>query len=1176
MHDKDTAPRLLIDLNSILVGAILGGKDPDAHTTIVDGKVVSVNTARYGVDKFFDRFVEVLRHFNTAPRNVIGVWDGKNAKLYRQGILPAYKASTRSGPEYEQINKAREIVSQMLHDLGAHTVVCDGCEGDDTIAYLTKHMRTRKNIVVTGDGDLMVLVDDNTHVYRNGKLDENPYGPFPHQYITVYKALVGDTSDKIPGAKGFGDGAFVKLVQTFGLDGLELMEGLIRDGKLADLQEDVGELKVLQKIIDNQAEVTASWKVARVYPDRVNTLQRPLQWRAGMVKQWHDLSEDQRVDELQGFYGTCTLVHAGNYSRVKELLREGFEHSPFVALDIETSVPEESLEWLERTASKGGSGVMVDVLGSKLTGMSLTFGANTQHTIYITVDHASDGETVNCTSAQARELVELIPQEMHTVVQNRAFEFPVLHNEWGEAWKDNGWYGFIPNAIDTKIGASYVDENHPLGLKQRSKLHLGYEQQTYEETTTFTGLPGTLPPGGQFKGTVKVLIEEAKYEQRRVLNEDGEPVLDEAGEQAYEDVLIAPAVFEEHEKRQYQMNELTAKQVFGYGCDDTIVTAALHTWYRIVMELENTWHIYLEVEQLPEYLTSLAFLQGVPIDMGKLRQMENEDRAALAEHEARLNQFLIDNGWDGTTLPQVDATDPALIKKAVNIILGPMVDADGELVPFTSRKRKPEAIAQEILEIYGDNPETAALVANILKAKDTAQLQKQCEERFTGKPNINFGSPKQMQKLLYEVIGMQMRVFNKLTPKQRDDEKFRRAFYSKRDYDEGKITTPPDEYTLSVWRSKVSTDDDAVELALFRDNLPEDKAQVLKSFLKIKEINTRISLFYNTYSVIPHWKTGRIHSSMNQCQAVTRRYSSSDPNLQQLPSRGEGIKFRTLLKAMKDYVYVSMDFSSQELRLMAEQSQDAGMLSSFVGDNLTDNHSLIAVRAAPMLWGEEISYEDFMAMRKSEDPAVSKRASELRGDAKTVNFASAYGAQAPKIAIGLKVEEEVAQAFLDAKDRAFPGINLWKAKVEREVEDTGLAYTMLGARRHLASSVQSDRSWERSKAARQGPNFCIQGSGAEQAKLVMARLWKSGLFTGKTRAQFVAPIHDEIVFLVHRDDAVEVMQEAHRMMTQKYATMEVPVVSEVSVGRDFSCPIELGTEVVPEQAREAVNSLFAN
>ena len=141
--DKDNAPRLIIDLNSILNGALLGGKDPDALTTIVEGKVVSVNSARYGVGKFFARFVEVLREFNAAPRNVVGVWDGKNAKAFRQGMLPAYKASTRSGPEYEQLNAAREIVSQMMHDMGAHTVVCDGCEADDTIAYLVQRMRTR-------------------------------------------------------------------------------------------------------------------------------------------------------------------------------------------------------------------------------------------------------------------------------------------------------------------------------------------------------------------------------------------------------------------------------------------------------------------------------------------------------------------------------------------------------------------------------------------------------------------------------------------------------------------------------------------------------------------------------------------------------------------------------------------------------------------------------------------------------------------------------------------------------------------------------------------------------------------------------------------------------------------------------------------------------------------------
>lgn len=1151
MQDKDSQPRILLDLNSILNAALLGGKDPDAVISLVDGKPESINSARYGVDRFFERFVSVLNRFGTAPRDVIGVWDGQNAKLFRQGILPGYKASTRSDGQYDQLNLARDTVTQMMRDMGAHTVKCRGNEADDVLAFLAKNLRTRKNIIVSGDGDLAVLVDDNTHVFNKDELDANPFGPFPHKYITLYKALVGDSSDKIPGAKGFGDAAFVKLVSTFGLDGLEAFDGLLRGYNLKALQEDVADLPELKKVLASEEQVYASWKAARIYPERVDTLRNPLEWTAGMVKQWTDLAESERVADLKPFYGTCSLVHAGNYDSIAAALAPRLATSPAVALDIETSDCEESRAWLDQTRSKGGKGVSVDVLGSTLTGMSLTFGDNLQHTVYVTVDHNGSDGFKNVTSEQARRLVEMIPQDTHILVQNSSFENTVLYQAWGDAWKDNGWHGFLPNVIDTKIGASYVDENQRLGLKLRSKIHLGYDQQTYEETTVFTGPPGTLPAGGQGLGKVKVVVKES--------------VSDEEGN------VVEPAVLEEHEKRQYRMNELSASHVFSYGADDTITTGALHTFYRLIMEAEHTWHIYLQVEQLPAYLTALAYVQGVPINLAKLRAMEKEDRAALAEAEKTLEQYLISKGWDGTICPKYAVVDPAAAKEAVNLTLGPPEGAE----EFTSRKRKLDAIAADILQAYPDN-ELATLIAATVASGDADRLTAEVEKRFTGKPTINFGSPKQMQRLLYETMGLDPKVFNKLTDKERQDEEFRRAFYNKRKFDDGSLGRAPTEYERSVWLKKVSTDDSAVELALYREKLSDEVQEALKAYLKAKEINTRISLFYNVYSVIPHWKTGRVHPELNQCEAATRRYSASAPNVQQLPSRGDGIKFRTILEAPDDYIYVSLDLSGQELRLIAELSQDAGMLSSFVGDNLTDNHSLIAVQAAPMLWGESVTYEDFMAMRKSKDEAVAKKASALRSDAKTVNFASAYGAQAPKIAINLKVDEEVAQAFLDAKDAAFPGVNKWKKAVEEEVEETGIAYTLLGARRHLAESVLSPHSWVRSKAARQGPNFCVQSSGSEQVKLAMSKMWASGMFAGGLRAQFVAPVHDEVVFMAHKDDAVEAILMAHQYMTARYANMSVPAASSLAVGLDFSCPVEVGDEFGADEVRKAVDGLLGD
>ena len=372
-----------------------------------------------------------------------------------------------------------------------------------------------------------------------------------------------------------------------------------------------------------------------------------------------------------------------------------------------------------------------------------------------------------------------------------------------------------------------------------------------------------------------------------------------------------------------------------------------------------------------------------------------------------------------------------------------------------------------------------------------------------------------------------------------------------------------------------STDDTSVDWALAKDDLNDEQRQVLKAYKAVRTIMTRRSLFYRPYKALGHWRDGYIHPSLNQCEAVTLRYSSSGPNVQQLPKRGEGVEFRqVILPHTADAVVVSLDFSGQELRDMAEWSGDANLTACYVGDNLKDPHSLTAVASATSLWGHDIGYDDFLAQLEDADQVKRKKAKDLRGDAKTVNFASQYDAMAGTIAKTLLTDEDTAQSFLDAKDRAFPGVNIWKDGVREQVEKDGYATTRMGARRHLRALLMSDNKWEASKAGRQGPNFKIQGSGAEQTKLAMAEMWRRGLFTCKYRARFYAPIHDEVVFSVHKDDAVALIKQVHECMTQPYGGKVIPIVSSISLGLNFGQQVECGDQFDVQTIRSALKELF--
>lgn len=1157
--------RLIFDTNSYLNAALLRGVDHDGGRIVTDdeGKQVQVNSAQYGVDGFWDKVEKDLADFAVPPRQCIMVLDGLNAKLIRRSELPTYKKGRDKHPAVsDQLNQARDQVVKMARALGMHVVKQDKYEADDVIGYLAKHLRTEPNVICTSDGDLSVLVDSNTQVWRLGELDKNPCGPFPHKYIRLYKALVGDTSDKIPGAKGFGDAAWIALVRIFGFDGLDELINLIENGQLSRLAEDVGDFKPLQKIIDNKEMVTTCWRVAGLKVDEINTMKKPWELRAGMVAQWNDLEDVLRVPSLRRFYGTKTLVTAANYDAVRSRFANVVHESPFVALDIETSSSEESDEWIERLkAMTENNKARIDVLGHELTGMSLTFGDNTQHTMYMSVDHF---DTDNITVDQCREMCELIPQRLHTIIQNRQFEFSVLYRTWGDKWQDNGWHGFVPNALDTMIGASYVDENLPKGLKGRSLHHLGYKQGTYEETTTKQGPVGTLLGGSNRKVFKKQVAESVYSEPSIVIHDewvDDDGVIHESVSEQVQGTLVTPAVFEEWESRQYKMNELTGQEVLNYGCDDTICTAALHTHYQLVMEIENTWQVYLDVETLPEYLTSLAFVQGLRVSFETLRNMEDADDAAYAASWGKLREFLMRSGWEGTACPEFETSiEPSDAKMAVGLLL------DGE---FSTRKRKLDGIAFDIRDQFPDNS-TADVLALVVERNDVERLNDLIKRNFTGEPKINFGSPKQMQNLFYRVLNLPILILNKLTEKQRGDPVLTSAFRKHRLRKEGKsVDLTPAEVEALI--SKASTDDLAADTALAAGGLAPDVVEVLKSYKEIKEIKTRMSLFYKPYKALPHWRDGRIHPSLQQSETHTRRHTAGSPNIQQVSSGTDLRKF--FLAHHENAVFVSLDFSSQEAAIAAELSQDPAMVSCFIGDNPRDMHSLTAVNASGLVWGEAVTYEDFQEMRKSEDPVVKDRAKKLRDQGKRTNFAALFGSGAKTVSEGLLISEDMAQGLLDARAKAFARFIEWEAEVKELAGKRGFTTTMLGARRHLANDLMSDNKYDRARAERQGLNAMVQSTAAEQLKLAMSRVWASGICSGDS-CRFLFPVHDELCFSIDKDKAAEIIPKIHAMMVAPYANMKIPMNSSVAVGKTFAAEVEIGTEPTPEKITEAVEKLF--
>jgi len=1039
--------KLLVDMSSVIWTSLSAGTDVDGIVVVQDDKKIVVPTCAYGYENAVNMIVAALREQGLQPRDMIMVFEGKDSKSRRCMIDPTYKAGRgKRVPEaYEQFNLLKDKLKTTFRNLGAMSATQDFVEGDDILAYIANNL-SEDCIVMTNDNDLCVLQGVNprggrVHTRIGGAMDTNKYGMFDVKLVTLYKSLVGDSSDNIRGCPSFGPKAWDEFLLKYDEDGCHELMNLIRDGKrnaVAAFAEQ-NKCKYLAKIVDKWDDVVKSFKLASLHPEWVDTVRLPLVLDGGMARV--ECSDER----LKHWKAQTRLVTADNYDAALAFFKSKIAETKTFTIDFETTTPEESDDWLE-TRGKG----KVDVIGSTIVSCGITFGANDNYGFYISVDHA---ETNNCTLDQLADFLASIPKDKYTLAHNAAgFELPVAYNAFGEKWKDNGWRGFLPNVLDTRIAASFWDENQPShGLKQLSKLLLDYEQTTYEEVTT----------------------------------------------KEVDGVLT-----------QVKMHQLTAAETVAYGLDDVFTTAGLWNYFSVVMQLEGTYDAFIRLEQKPMYLSALAYVQGLKIDLTKMKELETKDKQILEESWATIEGYLLRQGWEGSVCPVYTELTPAAIKEVVSIVLS---------MELKTMVRTVSKLAKLVAELDHDS---AATLAVAIEQENLEVINKLVKSRFTGKPNFNVGSPNQISKLLYEVMGLPVRLRNKPTEKMRA---------------EGKR------------EGTARTDDSAIGLAIKLGDASEEHKAVLKALLDMKSANTRHGLYWSAYPHLIHWKTGRIHPELRQSSTNTRRWTSGSPNIQQMDSSADGV--RSIIKSEADHVFVSLDFASQEVRQVADYSKDPALLSCYIGDKKRDTHSIVGARVAG------VTYEEFMAMRNSEDKEVAEKAAAIRQISKVVLFATLYSAAAPKIAETLGITQDEAQSYIDAIFSEFSLVKKWKEESESMAETEGYVTIAGGTRRHLSKLITSEDKWEASKALRQAGNARIQGAGANQVKTVMSAVWDSDLLD-RSSLKWKFVVHDEVCFSVAKQDATQVIETVHQYMTRQFLE-DVPSESSVGIGLSYGELVEL-------------------
>ena len=308
----------------------------------------------------------------------------------------------------------------------------------------------------------------------------------------------------------------------------------------------------------------------------------------------------------------------------------------------------------------------------------------------------------------------------------------------------------------------------------------------------------------------------------------------------------------------------------------------------------------------------------------------------------------------------------------------------------------------------------------------------------------------------------------------------------------------------------------------------ENKHSIVRRILDYRELVKLKNTYVDVLPSMINPKTGHIHTSFNQVVAVTGRLSSDNPNLQNIPIRTE--RGREIRKAFiprnSDYLLLSADYSQIELRIIAELSEDPGMLEAFRSGE--DIHASTAAKVYGV--------------------SVKEVSSDMRRNAKMVNFGIIYGISAFGLADRLNISRTEAKSIIDNYFRQYPLIKEYMDTNIQLAREKGYVETILGRRRYLRD-INSGNATVRGFAERNAINAPIQGSAADMIKIAMINIQKD-LAEKKMQSKMLLQVHDELVFDAHKSEVDELKQLVETRM-KTALTLKVPVEIGMGTGKNW-------------------------
>ena len=351
---------------------------------------------------------------------------------------------------------------------------------------------------------------------------------------------------------------------------------------------------------------------------------------------------------------------------------------------------------------------------------------------------------------------------------------------------------------------------------------------------------------------------------------------------------------------------------------------------------------------------------------------------------------------------------------------------------------------------------------------------------LAGDETFNIGSPMQLSHVLFDVMGLPTKGLKKT----------KRGYYST--------------------NAKVLSD-------LARDH------EIVRLILDWREKSKIKSTYLDTLGPLRRGD-GRVHTTYNQTITATGRLSSSDPNLQNIPTRSElGRTVKTAFSAGEGSVFLAVDYSQIELRLLAHLSGDEHLVRAF--NEGEDFHAETAARVFGV--------------------PVSEVTPDLRSRAKAVNFGIVYGQQAYGLSQSLHISMAEARDMIDRYYEAYPGVRTFLDNVVARAKQTGYAETMYGRRRHIPE-LKAKNPQLRGFGERTAMNHPMQGTAADIIKIAMVRVSRR-LEEEGFAAHMILQVHDELDFECPIDE-VERLTTMVRDAMEHVVDLRVPLIAEASTG----------------------------